>query len=123
MKIELLHIRDCPHVEQTKQLLADCLDEIGLGAIQIDDLEGEFSSPSIMVDGSDVMGEPAVAGACCRHESACSPHFVARRRWHRSGRSGNSHMESQLGIRFWPAFPDCSSPHSLRGGLTDRERG
>ena len=66
MKIELLHIRDCPHVEQTKQLLADCLDEIGLGAIQIDDLEGEFSSPSIMVDGSDVMGEPAVAGACCR---------------------------------------------------------
>jgi hypothetical protein len=66
MKIELLHIRDCPHVEQTKQLLTDCLDEIGLGAIQIDDREGEFPSPSIMVDGNDVMGEPAVAAACCR---------------------------------------------------------
>jgi hypothetical protein len=66
MKIELLHIRDCPHVEQTKQLVADCLDEIGLGAIQIDDLEGEFPSPSIIIDGRDVMGDPTVIAACCR---------------------------------------------------------
>jgi glutaredoxin len=66
MKIEVLHFSGCPHVNRTKQLLVDCLDEIGLGAIQIDDREGEFPSPSIMIDGSDVMGEPTVIAACCR---------------------------------------------------------
>lgn len=66
MKIELLHFSGCPNVNQTRQLLMDCLDEVGLGVIHIDDREGEFPSPSIIVDGSDVMGEPAVAVACCR---------------------------------------------------------
>ena len=66
MKIELLQFSGCPHANETRQLLVDCLNEIGLGAIHIDEREGEFPSPSIVIDGRDVMGEPTVIVACCR---------------------------------------------------------
>jgi hypothetical protein len=66
VKIELLRFSGCPHVNEARQLLVDCLNEIGLGDIQIDDREGEFPSPSIVIDGRDVMGEPTVIAACCR---------------------------------------------------------
>jgi hypothetical protein len=66
VKIELLHVASCPHVEQARRLLQSCLDELGLRYAAIEDREGDFPSPSIVVDGTDVMGAPAVASASCR---------------------------------------------------------
>jgi len=65
MKIELLHVSDCPHVAAARALLNECLTELGLEAA-IDDKEGAYPSPTILVNGVDVMGAPAFHAAACR---------------------------------------------------------
>ena len=66
MNVELLHLPGCPHVEQARRLLADCLDDMGLGEIVVEEREGDFPSPSIIVDRTDVMGAATVTSASCR---------------------------------------------------------
>jgi len=39
---------------------------MGLDSVVVVDKEGDFSSPSIIVNGVDVMGAPAMGGASCR---------------------------------------------------------
>jgi hypothetical protein len=66
LKIELLHIPDCPHVEQARQLLRACLSEVALADVEVADREGDFPSPSILVNGIDVMGASPSENASCR---------------------------------------------------------
>ena len=65
MKIELLHVSDCPHVDTARALLRECLTELQLD-VAIEDKEGAYPSPAILVDGVDVMGAPAFMAAACR---------------------------------------------------------
>jgi hypothetical protein len=66
MKVELLYLPSCPHVDEARRLLLDCLDNLGLSSVHFEEKEGDFPSPSIVVDGVDVMGAPADATASCR---------------------------------------------------------
>jgi hypothetical protein len=66
LKVELLHVPGCPHVGQARQLLLSCLGELGLPNISVDDREADYPSPSIIVNGTDVMGAPPDAAASCR---------------------------------------------------------
>ena len=63
--IELLHVPDCPNVEATRALLESCINELGL-ALTVIDREGEFPSPTILVNGEDVMGQQLSDYAGCR---------------------------------------------------------
>lgn len=63
--VELLHIPHCPNTAAARRLLAGCLAELGLTA-GIEDREGPFPSPTIQVNGEDVMGIPLSAEASCR---------------------------------------------------------
>ena len=65
MKIELLWLPGCPHVDAARALLRRCLDRLGLDST-VTERTGEYPSPTVLVDGRDVMGEPAAAGASCR---------------------------------------------------------
>jgi len=65
MKIELLSVPECPHVEATRGLLRSCLDELGIGA-RVEERVGAFPSPTVLVDGVDVMQNPGISGAMCR---------------------------------------------------------
>ena len=65
MKIELLHVPDCPHVDASRALLSECLTELQL-EVAVEDKEGAYPSPTILVNGVDVMGAPAFTGAACR---------------------------------------------------------
>lgn len=65
MKIELLHVSDCPHVDGARALLRECLIELQLN-VTIEEKEGAYPSPTILVDGIDVMGAPASQVAACR---------------------------------------------------------
>jgi hypothetical protein len=65
VKVELLHIPGCPHVEEARSLLQECLAELGLAA-HVEEREGPYPSPTIRVDGQDVMGAPGQVGAACR---------------------------------------------------------
>lgn len=65
IKVELLHVPDCPNVKGARQLVRSCLSELHIPA-QIEELEGDFPSPTIRVNDLDVMGEPLNTGASCR---------------------------------------------------------
>ena len=65
MKIELLHVPSCPHVEEARRFLRSCLQDLGLEG-SIEERQGQFPSPSILIDGVDVMGDPGGQGAMCR---------------------------------------------------------
>lgn len=65
IRVELLHIPDCPNTASARRLLAGCLVEVGL-TVGIDEQEGLFPSPTIRINGEDVMGTPLSAEASCR---------------------------------------------------------
>ncbi len=66
MRIEVLHIPGCPHVDAARQLLVDCLEDLGLPMTAVVQRTGPFPSPSIVVNGTDVMGAPEVMSSACR---------------------------------------------------------
>ncbi len=65
VKVELQHVPGCPHADAARVLLRECLAELGLD-VPFQDNEGEYPSPTILVNGEDVMGAPASQAAACR---------------------------------------------------------
>jgi len=63
--VQLLHVPDCPNVEGALRRLRDCLADLGLDA-EVEDLEGDYPSPTILVNGRDMMGTAIHHGASCR---------------------------------------------------------
>jgi hypothetical protein len=54
MDVELLSAADCPNAPAARTLLAECLAALGL-AMPVREQVGDFASPTILVDGVDVM--------------------------------------------------------------------
>ena len=65
VKVELRHIAGCPHTDAARAVLRECLAELRLD-VAVEDKEGEYPSPTILVDGVDVMGAPVFTAAACR---------------------------------------------------------
>lgn len=65
MTVELLYFEGCPHADPARQILNRCLSALGLDA-QIREHVGNFASPTIRVNGEDVMGAPACGSHACR---------------------------------------------------------
>ena len=63
--IELLHAPECPNVDEARALLEACISELGL-ALTVIDREIDYPSPTILVNGNDVMGRPASELPGCR---------------------------------------------------------
>jgi hypothetical protein len=64
-RIQLLYRPGCPNVDRARRLLYHCLDEAGVQA-EVEELAGDYPSPTILVDGVDVMGGPGGPGPACR---------------------------------------------------------
>lgn len=65
VKIELRSVPDCPNVDQTRDLLRSCMKDLNL-FLDVDEIQGDYPSPSILVNGVDVMGDPGYRAASCR---------------------------------------------------------
>ena len=67
MRIELLRSPGCRHAAAAKKTLTDCLTALGID-VPIIDRVGPYHSPTILVDGIDVMRPEAGApiGDACR---------------------------------------------------------
>jgi hypothetical protein len=65
VKIEVLHVSECPNVDAARALLRECLAELKLD-VTVEDKVGAYPSPTILVNGVDVMGAPASQVAACR---------------------------------------------------------
>jgi hypothetical protein len=68
MKIEMLHMSECPNVHVARTLLRDCLIELRFN-VTVEKKEGAYPSPTILVNGVYVMGAPASQDAACRLDS------------------------------------------------------
>lgn len=66
MRVRLLHVPGCPLVETVRATLRECREEAGV-AFEVEEVEGAFPSPTVVVDGNDVTtGAPVAGGVRCR---------------------------------------------------------
>jgi len=63
--VEVLYFTGCPHAAAAVALVRSCVARLGL-AIDVVERDGAHPSPSVRIDGRDVMGEPPTAGPTCR---------------------------------------------------------
>ena len=83
MNVELLLCADCPHAAAARAVLAECLHRLGL-SISVRERVGDFASPTVLVDGVDVM--TGAAGAppmrACRLDIPTVPRVLTALRPH-----------------------------------------
>jgi len=68
MRIELLTSPGCPNAQTTRKILADCLSGLGIYEPIIDRV-GRYPSPTVLIDGVDLMrpvAAKAPIGDACR---------------------------------------------------------
>lgn len=58
MRVELLLAPGCPHADAARPVVTDCLAQLGVTAPVVETV-GRYPSPTVLVDGEDVMGRPA----------------------------------------------------------------
>jgi hypothetical protein len=81
VEIELLSVDGCPHVDAARQLLRACVEQLQVSA-RIEEKVGAYPSPTIRVDGEDVMGSPPFAEAACRLDTPTRDRVLAALRRH-----------------------------------------
>ncbi len=65
MKVEVLYVAGCPHAAEALALVERCAARLGIH-VELAAREADVPSPSVLVDGVDVMGAPDGATAVCR---------------------------------------------------------
>jgi len=65
MTVEILYHSGCPHARSAIDMVRRCDARLGLGSVVVED-EGEHPSPTVLVNGHDVMGVQPVSGRACR---------------------------------------------------------
>ena len=65
MKVELLYFRGCENAGPARVLLSSCLALLGV-QVSVVERVGDFPSPTVLVNGLDVMGRQVGPGRICR---------------------------------------------------------
>jgi len=67
MRVELLHHHGCPHAHAAHQLIEQCLRTLAISSPILVRV-GDYPSPTVLVDGIDVMRptHAVAAGSACR---------------------------------------------------------
>jgi hypothetical protein len=55
MRVELLLVDECPHADAARTLLSQGLANLGLDLTMVEERVGDYPSPTVLVDGVDVM--------------------------------------------------------------------
>jgi hypothetical protein len=65
LTVQILHVPDCPNVERLRIRVRRSLARLGLSAT-IEELEGPYPSPSLLINGLDVIRPAGNSEASCR---------------------------------------------------------
>ncbi len=57
-KVQLLSVPDCPLVKKILETVENCLAQTHLDVV-VEEIIGNYNSPTLLVDGFDVTGRPA----------------------------------------------------------------
>jgi len=63
--VQILKVPGCPNTAQVRALVEEVIAGAGFLA-DVEELDGPYPSPSVLVDGTDVTGRSAGAQASCR---------------------------------------------------------
>ncbi|WP_425784738.1 hypothetical protein [Micromonospora sp. DT227] len=66
MAVELRSVPDCPNLAPARRELRAALADLGLPRTVVVEVVGDYPSPSILVNGVDVMGGSGDGSAVCR---------------------------------------------------------
>jgi hypothetical protein len=72
--VELRSVPDCPNLEPVRQALSIALGDLGCPAAVIERV-GDYPSPSVLINGVDVMGTAVGDTAACRLDLPSSEHL------------------------------------------------
>ncbi|WP_435586006.1 hypothetical protein [Micromonospora aurantiaca (nom. illeg.)] len=64
--VELRSVADCPNLAPARRELHAALADVGLPLTVVTEVVGDYPSPSILVNGVDVMGGSGDGSAACR---------------------------------------------------------
>lgn len=65
LRVQILHVANCPLVVGVRKYVQECLDQYGVDAL-VEEVEGPYPSPTLLVDGRDVTEHPPGVGPACR---------------------------------------------------------
>jgi hypothetical protein len=65
VRIQILQIPGCPNAARARETVARALSEGGIEAV-LEDVVGDYPSPTVLVGGRDVTGQAAPLGTVCR---------------------------------------------------------
>lgn len=65
VRIQILHVPDCPLLEGARSLVSRCVAQSAADVI-VEEIEGPYLSPTLLVNGTDTTGRPIVATPSCR---------------------------------------------------------
>lgn len=63
--VQLLRVADCPHADQVRQKVRAAAAACNV-VVELEEVVGDYASPSTLVDGRDVTGRSLPQGASCR---------------------------------------------------------
>jgi hypothetical protein len=88
VNIRLLHFEGCPNVDAARAALRDALtaeqldvsvEEIDVEGVDAPEWARGWGSPTILIDGQDVMGQQRSSATCCRLYADVAPSIEAIR--------------------------------------------
>lgn len=80
MRVELLLAPGCPHADAARGVVTGCLAQLGVTA-PVNETVGRYPSPTVLVDGEDVMGRSAGTDTdACRLDLPTSERVLAAMR-------------------------------------------
>ena len=65
LQISILHVPDCPSIGRVRDTLQVALRRVGATAV-VEEVEGEYPSPTLLIDGDTVDGYPLGSDPACR---------------------------------------------------------
>ncbi|MGH8994557.1 MAG: hypothetical protein ACRDYB_00710 [Acidimicrobiales bacterium] len=65
LRISILHVSDCPSIGHVRTILKAALESVGATAV-VEEIEGGYSSPTLLVNGVEVDGYPLGSDPACR---------------------------------------------------------
>ena len=76
--IQILYVDGCPNLDQVREMVSRCLAMTGLsGSVKVEEIVGEFPSPTVLVDGIDITGGELPPQSSCRVEVATEAQLIA----------------------------------------------
>lgn len=63
--MQILHVADCPLLEQLQRRVHASITRAGLD-VPVEVIEGLYPSPTLLINGAEVTGQPTSSDPCCR---------------------------------------------------------